>query len=77
MRRRPLAALASVVLAVSGLVFLLPDCAFACSCSMRPGNQKERADRALSDSKAVFAGEVADFEKSPFPTTMMEETLSP
>jgi hypothetical protein len=75
MSRRPLAALASVILAVSSLVILLPECAYACQCSMLPGSQKERAERALSDSKAVFSGEVVDFEKSPFPTTMMEGTM--
>jgi hypothetical protein len=36
MIRRPLAALASLVLTVLGVVFLLPDCASACSCAMLP-----------------------------------------
>jgi hypothetical protein len=42
---------------------------------MLPGSLKERAERALPDSEAVFSGEVVDFEKSPLPTTMMEETM--
>jgi len=75
MGSRPLAALASLVLTVLGFVVLLPECASACSCSMLPGSQKERAERALSDSEAVFSGEVVDFEKSPLPTTMMEGTM--
>ena len=75
MSSRPLAALASVVLAVLGFVFLLPECASACSCAMPPGSQKERAEQALSDSEAVFAGEVVDFEDSPLPTTTMEGTM--
>jgi len=42
---------------------------------MPPGSQKERAERALSNSEAVFSGEVVDFEKSPPPTTMIEGTM--
>ena len=38
---------------------LTPDCASACSCALLPGDQKERAERALSSSEAVFPGEVA------------------
>ena len=73
---RTLAALASLVLAVLGIVLLLsPDCAYACSCAMPPGTQKERAERVLSSSEAVFSGEVVDFEKSAPPTTMMERTM--
>jgi hypothetical protein len=68
MSSRPLAALASIVLAVLGFVFLLPpDCAYACSCAMPPGSQKERAEQALSDSDAVFSGEVVEIDKSPPP----------
>ena len=75
-RPRPLAGLVSVVLlVVVGLVVLLPDCASACSCAALPGTPQERASRALSDSEAVFSGEVVDFEKSPPPTTMMEGTM--
>ena len=72
---RTLVALASLVLAVLGVVVLLPDCAYACSCAMPPGDQKERAERALSGSEAVFSGEVVDFEKSAPTTTMMEGTM--
>jgi hypothetical protein len=61
---RTLAALASLVLTVLGVVVLFsPDCAYACSCAMPPGTQKERAERALSSSEAVFSGEVAAIEK--------------
>ena len=62
MIRRPLAALASLLLTVLGAVFLIPDCASACSCSI-PGSPKEGVEFALSDSEAVFSGEVVDFEK--------------
>ena len=73
---RPLAALTSLVLAVLGFVFLLPpECASACSCAMLPGSQKERAEQALSDSEAVFSGEVVDYEKSPLATTMIEGSM--
>ena len=57
--RRPIAALASVVLTVFGVVFLLPPrCALACSCAMPPGSQD-----ALADSEAVFSGEVVAVEQ--------------
>lgn len=61
---RMLAALASLVLTGLGLLVLLPDCAYACSCAMPPGSQKERAERALSSSEAVFSGEVAVIERN-------------
>jgi hypothetical protein len=60
---RMLAALASVALTGLGLLVLLPDCASACSCAIPPGSQKERAERALSSSEAVFSGEVAAIER--------------
>ena len=64
---RPLAALTSLVLAVLGVVFLLPpDCAYACSCAV-VGSQKERVEQAISDSEAVFSGEVVEVDKSPPP----------
>ena len=73
---RPLAGPVSVVLlVVVGVVTLLPDCASACSCAALPGNPQERARQALSDSAAVFSGEVVDFEESPPPTSMMEGTM--
>ena len=79
MIRLPLAALASVVLTVLGVVFLLPDCAYACTCAI-VGSQEERAKRAISRSDAVFSGEVVGFEKlekPPSPTTMTEPTMFP
>ena len=63
MGSQPLGVLASVVLAVLGFVFLIPDCAFACTCAMPSGSQKEIAKDALAGSEAVFSGEVVDFEK--------------
>ena len=56
---RTLAALASLVLIVLGVVFLYPpDCAHACSC-MGVSTQ-----RLLSSSEAVFSGEVVDIKKN-------------
>jgi hypothetical protein len=74
---RPLAALASVVLIGLGLLVLLPDCASACSCALLGGSDKERVEGALSDSSAVFSGEVVDFEKSSPPNKkkMIEGTM--
>jgi hypothetical protein len=78
MSSRPLAALASFVLAVLGVVFLLPpDGASACSCALEGGSRAEIVEGALSDSEAVFSGEAVDFEKgssisAPWPT----ETVS-
>ena len=62
---RPLAALASLALTGLGLLVLLPDCASACSCVLPQGSQKERAERALSGSEAVFSGKVVEIEKPP------------
>jgi hypothetical protein len=59
---RPLARVAAVALVALGLLALLPDCASACSCAIL-GSQQEMAKQALSDSAAVFSGEVADVEK--------------
>lgn len=64
MSSRPLAALASFVLAVLGVVFLLPpDCAYACSCAGFEGSQREIVERALSNSSAVFSGEAVEVDK--------------
>jgi len=61
---RTLAALASLVLTVLGVAVLSsPDCAYACSCALPPGTQKERVERALSNSEAVFSGQVTAIEK--------------
>ena len=60
---RTLAALASLVLTSLGLLVLYPpQCVHACSCVLLPGSQKERAERALSSSDAVFSGEVVDLQ---------------
>lgn len=57
---RPLAALASLVLAVLGVVFLLsPQCAYACSCA------PTSIQGVLSRSEAVFSGEVVEVEEGP------------
>ena len=70
---RPLVCLASVVLV---LTVLLPDCASACSCAALPGTPQERATRALSESTAVFSGEVVDVDEPPPATTMIEGTMA-
>ena len=63
---RPHAALASLVLAVLGVVFLLPpQCGYACSCAGFEGSQREVVERALSNSSAVFSGEVVKVEEGP------------
>ena len=71
---RPLAALASLVLAVLGVVFLLPpQCAFACQCTMLPDGMD--TERALADSEAVFSGEVVKIDRpSPFKSSADLET---
>ena len=66
MRRRPLAALASLVIVVLGVVFLLPNCASACTCELEGGSQEEIVKGALSDSEAVFSGEVVAVERGTF-----------
>ncbi len=71
---RPLAALASVVLTVSGLVVLLTDCASACMCAIE-GSPEERAREAIADSDAVLSGEVVDLEKPPPDTEIVEGTM--
>jgi hypothetical protein len=54
-----------MALVVLGLVALLPDCAYACSCMVpRP------VERELADSSAVFSGEVIDVEKRPQVSTV-------
>ena len=63
MGSRPLGVLASVVLAVLGFVFLIPDCAFACTCVLAEGSQKEIVKDALADSQAVFSGEVVKIDR--------------
>ena len=77
MSSRPLAALASIVLAVLGFMFLIPDCASACTCMSASSNGQKEIESELSSSEAVFSGEVVGFEKgasiaAPWPT----ETVS-
>ena len=58
---RLLTGLASIALLVVGLLALLPDCAYACTCAMPPaGSQQEQTERALEESSAVFSGEVVE-----------------
>jgi hypothetical protein len=71
---RTLATLASLVLTVLGVVVLLPpDCASACSCALPPGDQKERAERALSSSEAVFSGKVVKIDQPSGPGFSSED----
>jgi hypothetical protein len=55
--------LISMTLLVVGLVALLPDCASACTCAWSSAAPQERAERALKESTAVFAGEVVNISK--------------
>jgi hypothetical protein len=59
---RPLASATAVSLLALALLVLLPDCASACTCMIPSSGQtqQEIAKQALSDSAAVFAGEVVD-----------------
>ena len=58
---RLLIALASLVLAILGGVFVLsPQCAYACSCM-----GVFSTERYLSSSEAVFSGEVVEVEEGP------------
>ena len=54
---RTLAALASLLLTVLGVVFLYPDCAYACSCGA------VSTQRLISSSEGVFSGQVTAIEK--------------
>jgi hypothetical protein len=60
---RLLSGLLLVTLLVGGLVVLFPDCASACTCAAIGGSPQERAERALKESGAVFAGEVVDHKR--------------
>ena len=60
---RPLASITGLTLLALGILVLLPDCASACSCIGSGGSQQQQAKQALSDSAAVFSGEVVDLEK--------------
>jgi hypothetical protein len=67
---RLLTGLSSMALVVVGFVALLPDCASACQCPGPP-----RAERALADASAVFAGEVVDLKRG-FRTTTVSFRVS-
>ena len=60
---RLLTGLLSVALLVGALLALLPDCASACTCAAIGGSPQQRAERALKESSAVFAGEVVDHKR--------------
>jgi hypothetical protein len=70
---RPLASFTGLTLLALGILVLLPDCASACSCASL-GSQQEQAKQALSDSAAVFSGEVVDVGEGP-PIRMMGSRL--
>ena len=70
---RPLASFTGLTLLALGILLLLPDCASACSCASL-GSQQEQAKQALSDSAAVFSGEVVDVGEGP-PIRMMGSRL--
>ncbi len=77
MGSRPLAALAFAVLAGLGFVFLIPDCASACTCGSTSSNGQKEIESELSSSEAVFSGEVVDFEKgSSIAASWPTETVS-
>jgi hypothetical protein len=63
---RLLTGLISMALLVVGLVALLPDCAYACSCPVTPSTQQG----ALAESTAIFSGQVLDIEEGPKNTTV-------
>ncbi len=71
---RPIIHLATLALLLLSLVALLPDCASACMCAVE-GSLKERAERAIAGSDAVFSGEVVGIEKEPPDTEMIEGTM--
>jgi hypothetical protein len=58
---RPLAGVVAATLLA--LLALLPDCASACTCAWSSAAPQERAQRALKESTAVFAGEVVNISK--------------
>jgi hypothetical protein len=60
---RPLASVAAVALVALALLALLPDCASACTCAWSSADPQVRAERALKESTAVFAGEAVDISK--------------
>lgn len=69
---------ATLVAVVCG-VFLSPDCAFACSCAFpASASPQEITQQELSNSDAVFAGEVVDIvgEQGPIMRSDAPETVT-
>src|SRR5215218_6619758 len=64
--------LISMALLVVGLVALLPDCASACSCAILGNSPQERAEIALKESTAVFAGEVVEIDRPSLPHSSID-----
>ena len=73
---RPLASFTGLTLLTLGILVLLPDCASACSCIGSGGSQRQQAKQALSDSAAVFSGEVVDVEKEEAATASHPGTVT-
>ena len=73
---RPLATVTAVTLLALALLALLPDCASACQCAMPPASQSQQeiAKQALSDSAAVFAGEVVEIDR---PSRPLKSSIDP
>jgi hypothetical protein len=62
--RRGVSVVGLPAIAVIWTVFLMPDCASACSCGVPAGSSpRELVRQELSSSDAVFAGEVVDIDK--------------
>jgi hypothetical protein len=73
---RPLASITGLTLLALGILVSLPDCASACSCIGSGGSQQQQAKQALSDSAAVFSGEVVDLEKEEAATARHPGTVT-
>ena len=67
--RRGVSVVGLPAIAVIWMVFLMPDCASACSCGVPAGaSPRELVRQEVSSSDAVFAGEVVDIDE-PLPVT--------
>src|SRR5215207_4624179 len=73
---RPLAGVTAVTLLALALLALLPDCASACSCAILGNSPQERAEIALKESTAVFAGEVVEIDR-PSPSRPIRSSIDP
>jgi len=73
---RPLASITGLTLLALGILVSLPDCTSACSCIGSGGSQQQQAKQALSDSAAVFSGEVVDLEKEEAATASHPGTVT-